>query len=302
MSNEVTISDDQDISSNAAMVMTKEIEAQITVALKFPRNMKIVEEETKSLCANIRFANDATYSLPRGNKPVRGPSVHFAKGMALIYGNIHHGHKVERKGIDFTAGFTYAWDLQRNVNIKKDFYVKHERKANGAIKKVTDPAEITELVNAQISRSVRNCLLEVMPAHLLDEAQDLCEGTVKAEARKTPIEKRRELAREAFRPYGVDDEKLKKKTGKIFSELTDEELFEIGRALNAIKDKFLTVARWLGEETEASEQNASILNEELGKKEDPKKEEKPKPEAEPLNEKNMMNDYNNLVGSIKGKK
>lgn len=301
MSNELTINDDQDIPSNTALVMTREIEAQITVALKFPRIMTIVAEETKALCMNIRFANDATYSLPRGNKPVRGPSVHFAKGMALIYGNIHHGHKVERKGPDFTAGYTYAWDLQRNVNIKKDFYVKHERKANGTIKKVTDPAEIVELVNAQISRSVRNCLLEVMPAHLLDEAQDLCENTVKAEARKTPIEKRRELAKEAFKAFGVDDEKIKKKMGKTFSELEDADLFEIGRALNAIKDKFMTVARWLGEETEASESNSSVLNDTLIKKEEPKKEE-PKPEAKTMTEKSMVNDYNNLVNNMKTKK
>lgn len=301
MSNELTINDDQDISSNTALVMTREIEAQITVALKFPRIMTLVAEETKALCMNIRFASDATYSLPRGNKPVRGPSVHFAKGMALIYGNIHHGHRVERKGPDFTTGYTFAWDLQRNVNIKKDFYVKHERKANGVIKKVIDPAEIVELVNAQISRSVRNCLLEVMPAHLLDEAQDLCENTVRAEARKTPIEKRRELAKEAFKAFGVDDEKMKKKMGKTFSELEDADLFEIGRALNAIKDKFMTVARWLGEDTEGSESNSSVLNDALINKEEPKKE-TAKPEDPIHTETSMINDYNNMVNNIKNKK
>ena len=89
--------------------------------------------------------------------------------------------------------------------------------------------------------------------------------------------------------------------GKSFIELEDADLFEIGRALNAIKDKFMTVARWLGEETEASESNSSVLNDTLIKKEEPKKEE-PKPEAKTMTEESMVNDYNNLVNNIKTKK
>lgn len=296
MSNDIMVSEDQDISSNAALVVTKEIEAKITVALKFPRNIDQVEQEIKSMCSRVRFADGSTYSLPRGGKAVNGPSVHFAKGIAQLYGNIEHGHKIEKKGIDFTSGFAYAWDLQRNICIKKDFYMKHERKANNSIKKVTDPAEILEMLNAQISRAVRNCILEIMPWYLIEEAQEICANTLRAEAKKTPIEQRRDQAREAFRPYGVDDERIKKKFGKPFNELTDEDLFELKKGFTAIRDKFITVARWLGEEAETQDSNSSLLNETMKKKEETK--EDPKAESAPLDEKTMLNDYNKLVNNM----
>lgn len=292
MSNDIAISEDQDISSNAAMVMTKEIEAKITVALKFPRNMDMVEQEIKSMCMRVRFADGSTYSLPRGQKAVSGPSVHFAKGVAQLYGNIEHGHKIEKRGIDYTSGFAFAWDLQRNICIKKDFYMKHERKAGGAIKKVIDPAEILEMLNAQISRAVRNCLLEIMPWYLIEEAQEICATTLRNEQKKTPIDIRREQAKEAFRPYGVDDERIKKKFGKPFIELSDEDLFELKKGFTAIRDKFITVARWLGEETETQDANSSLLNETMKKKEETK------PDVAPLNEKTMVSDYNDLVKNM----
>ena len=295
-------SENELVTTGTAMIASREIEAKITVALKFPRSLALVTEDIKAMCMNPRFADGSTYVIPRGGKTVSGPSVHFAKGVANLYRNIEHGSKIDRVGPDYTAGHAFAWDYQNNIKITKDFYMKHERKANNAIKKVTDPAELLEMLNAQIARAVRNCILEIMPWYILEEAQEICAKTLREEQKKTPIEKRREEAKKLFEGLGINDEKLRKKMNKTFLELTDEDLFELKKAYTALRDKFITVAQWMGEVTDDAPTNSDALNDKFLKKEAPKEStttEPVKDSPQKLDEKNMVDNYFEMAKKIK---
>lgn len=310
--NDVVLSNPTEL-ADRSLVSMKEIEAKITVALKFPRDMTIVENDIKAMCSRVRFADGSTYSIPRGGKMVAGPSTHFAKGIAQLFKNFEHGHYIDSRDNKCTRGFAYAWDYERNIYIKKEFFVPHERKANNRIKFVTDPTEIMEMTNAQISRAVRNCILEIIPWYILEEAQELCAKTLRDEQKKLPIEKRREQAREKFRTINVDEEKVKKKMGKGFDELNDEELFELGGAYNAIKGGFITVSRWMGEEPEKEESNlerkmkeaeekatAEAPKAEAPQKEPPAEPEKAEPKtAKKKTDKEIIEEYNKSTKGIK---
>lgn len=246
---------------NISASVAKEIQAKIMVALKFPREMAVVEKNIAYMCSKLKFADGATYQLPRGDEIVTGPSVHLLKGIALLYKNLEHGHIINDKGSDYTSGFAYAWDYENNVYIKKSFFVKHERYTKKGIKKITDIAAIGEIVNAQVSRNVRNALIEVIPWVVIEEAQEACANTLKIEMAKTPIEKRRQQSKEHFEKLGVNDESLKNKLGKTFAELDEDDLLNLRKVANAIKDKFITIESWLGIETPEQDQKTSDLNE-----------------------------------------
>jgi len=250
----------QTSNENRSATISKEMQAKVMVAKRFPRDLFAAEKNIQFMCSKIKFADGATYQLPRGEQTVTGPSVHLLKGIAQAYQNLEHGAIIEDRGIDYTSGFAYGWDYENNLYIKKSFYVKHERYTKKGIKKITDTAAIDEIVNARISRNVRGCLTEIIPWVIIEEAQEACAATVKAEMAKTPIEKRRIQSKEHFSKMGVDDESLKNKLGKTFDELDEEDLLTLRKVANAIKDKFITVENWLGIETPEQDQKTTDLN------------------------------------------
>lgn len=190
-----------------------EVQAAIFVAQQFPRDITRAEGEMKSSTGRLSLANRAFYAVPnRGS----GPSVHLARELARIWGNIDYG--VRELSRDDTAGVSeiqaFAWDQQTNVRSTRTFIVPHERMKGGGRQKLTDLTDIY-LSNQNVgARAVRECIFTVLPTWFTEDAQDLCRKTLE-HGEGEPIETRIEKAVNAFAEnFGISTEQLEKKIGR----------------------------------------------------------------------------------------
>lgn len=72
-----------------------EIDQQIATAHKFPRMIDSVFKKISTLaCYNKDSAESCIYSLPRGGKPIIGPSIGFANIVAQAWGNCRIGSRI----------------------------------------------------------------------------------------------------------------------------------------------------------------------------------------------------------------
>jgi hypothetical protein len=172
--------------------------------------------EMHDSCGRLALANRAFYSVPnRGT----GPSVHLARELARIWGNLQYGvHELRR---DDEAGVSeiqaFAWDVQTNTRSTRTFIVPHQRmkKVQGkqTREKLIDLGDIY-LSNQNVgARAVRECLFTVMPTWFTEEAQDACHGTLER-GEGEPLPDRIQKMIGAFRGIGVSQEQMETKIGR----------------------------------------------------------------------------------------
>jgi hypothetical protein len=193
-----------------------EVQAAVVVAQNIPRNMVRAEAEMEDSCRRIALANRAFYSVPnRGN----GPSVHLARELARIWGNIQYGvHELRR---DDSAGVSevqaFAWDVQTNTRSTRTFVAPHARMKK--IKGVQTREPLTDLGDIYLSnqnvgaRAVRECIFTVLPTWFTEKSQDICRATLER-GEGEPLADRITKMVAAFRAIGVAVDQLEQKTGR----------------------------------------------------------------------------------------
>jgi hypothetical protein len=103
-----------------------EVQAAVVVAQQCPRDLQRAEAEMRDACSRTALANRAFYRVPNRGQ---GPSVHLARELARIWGNVQYGvHELRR---DDRAGMSeiqaFAWDVQTNTRSTRTFQVPHQR-------------------------------------------------------------------------------------------------------------------------------------------------------------------------------
>lgn len=183
-----------------------EVQAAVVVAQNVPRDMNRAKAEMREACGTLALANRAFYSVPnRGN----GASVHLARELARIFGNLQYGvHELRR---DDAAGMSeiqaFAWDVQTNVRSTRTFQVPHERMAGGKRKPLTDLQDVY-LNNQNIgARAVRECIYTALPAGFVEEAKAICAKTLR-DGEGVPLDERIAGMVTAFRELGVTEKQL----------------------------------------------------------------------------------------------
>jgi hypothetical protein len=177
------------------------VQAAVFVAQQFPRSVERAFAEMRVACGRLKLAERAFYRVTnRGN----GPSIHLAKELARIWGNIDYG--VRELHRDDTAGtseiLAFAWDQQTNSRQSRTFIVPHQRMAGGQRKALTDLQDIY-LNNQNIgARALRECILTLLPTDYAEEAQDLCRKTI-IDGDGQPLSDRVDQAVSAYAAGGV---------------------------------------------------------------------------------------------------
>jgi hypothetical protein len=193
-----------------------EVQAAVVVAQQVPRSMGAATADMRDACGRLGLANRAFYSLPnRGN----GPSVHLARELARIFGNVQYGvHELRR---DDAAGISevqaFAWDVEKNVRSTRTLIIPHARmkKVNG--KQTRDP--LIDLADVYLNnqnigaRAVRECIFTVLPAWFVDEAVELCLTTLR-DGEGKPLAQRIDEAVKAFAGIGIKVSQLEDSVGK----------------------------------------------------------------------------------------
>ena len=125
------------MTSNAAVTS---VLASIWIAKQFPRNLAEVTLRMKQACDQPKLAQSATYSYPRGNTTVTGPSIRLAEALIGAWGNAEAGWKevarhwdpkgADGSGCNVSECLAYCFDKETNVRREIAFSVPHTRDKN----------------------------------------------------------------------------------------------------------------------------------------------------------------------------
>lgn len=272
--------------AGAAAAAQHEIQSAIIIARKFPRNEDQCFQKLMKSAARPSFAEDATYSFPRGDKDVTGPSVNLAREAARIWGNIRFGLYVVRDDEEtrLIRGFAYDVETNTKVEVEDDFKKLVQRKVKGSNPPrtewlVPDERDLRELTNRRGAILLRNALLQVLPKDLIEDALYTCSMTLEKAAGENPEAERKRLMVD-FGSVNISVEHIEQKLGHPFSQSTPKEIAELRGICKSIIDGHTSWAEYVkGADKPAEKSAESKANEEAlakGQEALAKQQEKPK--------------------------
>lgn len=217
-----------------------EVKAQVFMARQYPRDVVRARDRIMAECDRLKLAEKAVYSFPRGGTQVTGPSIRLAEAIGRAWGNIDAGIIEGERANGESSMIAYAWDLETNLRIRKEFKVAHVRDTKQGRKKLTDERDIYEMTANQGSRRLRACILALIPGDIIDEAVSRCEKTLVAKVGDlaTVIPK----MVKTFEGIGVTRAMLEARLRHRLDATQPAEVVQLGNIFNSIKDGMATVA------------------------------------------------------------
>ena len=217
------------------------VDVQVATAKTYPRNISRIKNNSIALVTmNKETAQSCSYALPRGGKPITGPSVHLARILAQQYGNM----RAEAKVVEITdkqiISRAMAWDLESNYavafEVRRSIVDKYGRRYNDDM--------ITVTGNAANAIAYRNAVLAIIPKGIMEAAykaaQDLITGDLSDEAK---LVVRRKKALDFFNDeYGISESEVLKMLGKqTIQQIKAEQIALMLSTQQALKDGDTTV-------------------------------------------------------------
>ena len=146
--------------SAAGALNKSEVEAQLDAAHRYPRSIRSFLNEAITLATyDQEVAMSCIYTLPRGGKPISGPSIRLAEICASAFGNLHMGARVIGVEDREIVAQGVTWDLERNnrvtIEVRRRITDKNGRRYNDDM--------ITMTGNAAASIGLRNAIFRIIP-------------------------------------------------------------------------------------------------------------------------------------------
>ncbi len=224
-----------------------EVAAAVQVAQMNPRDMTRAWADMRAACGRLALAERAFYAVPnRGN----GPSVHLARELARIWGNLDYGvHELSRddaRGMSEVRAF--AWDQQTNVRSSRTLQVPHKRMVKNKQTGERTRQSLTDLGDVYLNnqnvgaRAVREAIFTVLPADFVGEAQDLCRATIEHGDGK-PLDQRIADMVAAFKTeLGVTVGQIETRVGRKRGQWSAADVAELGVVFSSVKRRETTAA------------------------------------------------------------
>jgi hypothetical protein len=202
-----------------------EVAAAVQVAQMHPRDERNARLAMQAACQRMGLADRAFYSVVnRGT----GPSVHLARELARIWGNIDYGVREMHRDDDLGRSeiLAFAWDQQTNSRTSRSFLVPHVRMVRGDRKPLTDVSDIY-LNNQNIgARALRMCIFAILPADLVADAEATCRDTLLKGDGK-PLQVRIADMVEAFAGHGVTVPRMEQQIGRARGQWTNADVADM---------------------------------------------------------------------------
>lgn len=182
-----------------------EVDQQITTARAYPRSLKQVSDRVFSLATlDKESAEESMYALPRGGKPITGPSIRFAEIVKQAYGNCRAAARVVHVDRDekFVEAEGVFHDLETNVATT----ARVRRRIVDSKGRLYSDDMIIVTGNAACSIALRNAIMGGVPKPLWRRAYEAVQGTIKGDV--TTLTENRTKALQAFAVYGVKPEQV----------------------------------------------------------------------------------------------
>lgn len=189
-----------------AIGLTKaEIDQQISTAKAYPRLVSRVTQNILSLVTiDEQSAEECSYALPRGGKPIVGPSIRLAEIIAGQWGNCRVGARVVH--IDRIEKFVEAEGIFHDLETNTATTARVRRSISDKYGKIYKDDMIIVTGNAACSIAKRNAILGGVPKAVWRKAYDEAEKVVKGDVKT--LAERRELIFKAFAAFGVKPEQI----------------------------------------------------------------------------------------------
>jgi hypothetical protein len=207
-----------------------QVAAQVQVAQRFPRDLDRVREELNAVCDSYELARVAFYAVPNRGQ---GLSVHLARELAVLWGNIDYGvHELRR---DDVAGASevqaFCWDMQRNSRATRTFQVPHAQTVTKTVRgqRVQTREPIIDLTDVyrnnqnQGARAMRECVFATLPRWIQDEAERRLRETLR-KGPGTPLEQQVQDALAWAARRRVTRDQLEARVGRPVARWTQEDV------------------------------------------------------------------------------
>lgn len=189
------------------------VDSQVATAKQYPRDLKrSINNSIAMATMDYNTAQSCGYALPRGGKPITGPSVHLAKLIVSNYGNLRAEAKVVQITDKQVISRGTCWDLENNVATA--FEVRRSIVGKGGTRFSDDMITVTG--NAANAIAYRNAVFSVIPKAITDKvyqaAQHFITGDLSDEEK---LVARRKKCIDFFKDeYGITEEEVVMLCGK----------------------------------------------------------------------------------------
>lgn len=244
------------------------VDTQVSTAKQYPRDItRALNNSIVMATIDQQTAQTMGYALPRGGKPITGPSVHLAKLIVSNWGNIRAEAKVVQITDSQVVSRGTCWDLENNVATA--FEVRRSIKGKNG-QRFTDDM-ITVVGNAANAIAYRNAVFSVIPKAITDKvyqaAQHCITGDLSDDAKL--LQRRTQCLKFFNDEYGITEAEVVKLCGKqTVNQIRGEEIALLVGIYQSLKDGDTTVDEIMKpirkEENKSTIANAAI--EAAGKK------------------------------------
>lgn len=230
--------------SSSAMVSAEqsrsiaEVQAALVVARMNPRDENVAYIRILEECRRPAFAKgqNALYSYKRGTTKIQDINIRVAEMMARCWTNINYGMRELSRHNGISEVETFAWDLESNVKVTRQFQVRHVRdKSEGGNVELTQERDIYELMANMGQRRVRACILEHIPSYIKDKAKETLLVT-QTGGQKQSFNDWLKALLDNFNQNGITKKMIDQRLGHDCGECSREEGVELNQILTLIAD------------------------------------------------------------------
>ena len=212
------------------------VDTQVSTAKQYPRDItRALNNSIVMATIDQQTAQTMGYALPRGGKPITGPSVHLAKLIVSNWGNIRAEAKVVQITDSQVVSRGTCWDLENNVATA--FEVRRSIKGKNG-QRFTDDM-ITVVGNAANAIAYRNAVFSVIPKAITDKvyqaAQHCITGDLSDNAKL--LQRRTQCLKFFNDEYGITEAEVVKLCGKqTVNQIRGEEIALLVGIYQSLKD------------------------------------------------------------------
>lgn len=217
------------------------VDSQVATAKRYPRDIRrSIDNSVVMATMNQETAQSCSYALPRGGKPITGPSVHLAKIIVSNWGNMRTEAKVVQITDKQVISRGTCWDLETNVasafEVRRSIIGKNGQRFSDDM--------ITVTGNAANSIAYRNAVFAVIPKAITDRvyyaAQKFITGDLSDSDKLLKV--RTGVLNNFKNSYGITEEEVIKMCGKqTVNQIGADEISMLMGTIQALKDGDTTV-------------------------------------------------------------
>lgn len=217
------------------------VDSQVATAKRYPRDIRrSIDNSVVMATMNQETAQSCNYALPRGGKPITGPSVHLAKIIVSNWGNMRTEAKVVQITDKQVISRGTCWDLETNVasafEVRRSIIGKNGQRFSEDM--------ITVTGNAANSIAYRNAVFAVIPKAITDRvyyaAQRFITGDLSDSDKLLKV--RTGIINNFKNSYGITEEEVVKMCGKqTVNQIGADEISMLMGTIQALKDGDTTV-------------------------------------------------------------